>query len=300
MLIRSIAVGLVAVTCSTSAMGAVLLGMERGNPGNLVRVDTTAQTSTVLGPITVTDGFNGCPDIDLAPDGTFVVCAPPDGSLQRFSAVNGSALGSTPIAYPTSPEIFNVSTALEYVGSTLYAAFDVAGPEIDPGALGTINPQTGATTLVGVLTGMNAPAGGLAYNGTTLYAVSSADSVFSELYTVNLATGAATKIANITLNGQQVWAMTALTIEGGVAFTKSNRTEGGTNPQTIYSLNLATGALTPVYTTTFNFSTLTSAGFTPQTQTQAVLVPVGTPWVLATLALLLAAVGMIMRRGSHV
>jgi hypothetical protein len=297
MLIRSIAFGLVAVTCSSSALGAQLLGMVQGNPGNLVRIDTAAQTSTVLGSISVTGGFNGCPDIELSPDGTSLVCAPPEADLQFFSAANGSALRSTPIAYPAAPEAFDVSTALEYVGTTLYASFDVAGPETNPGSLGTIDPQTGATTLVGVLTGMNAPTGGLAYDGTTLYAISSANTVFSELYTVNRGTGAATKIADVTLNGQRVEAMTALVIADGVAFTKSNDTTGGTNRETIYSINLATGVLTPVYTTTFNFSTLTSAVAT--VATPAVSVPVGTQWMLAMLALLLAGTGMIMRRGSH-
>lgn len=292
MFIKSIAFGLIAAAGSASALGAELLGMERGNPGDLVRFDTVAQTSTALGSISLAGGFNGCPDIELSPDGTFLVCAPPNSDVQLFSAADGSSLSSAPVAYPSSPESFNVSTALEYVGATLYAAFDVAGPETNPGSLGTINPQTGATTLVGVLTGMNAPAGGLAYDGSTLYAISSANSVFSEIYTVNVATGAATKIADVTLNGQQVEAMTALAIVDGVAFTKSNDTTGGTDEQTIYSIDLATGVLTPVYATSYDFTTLTSSSDPVATQA----IPLAPQWMLAVLAALLAGAGMVRRR----
>ena len=100
------------------------------------------------------------------------------------------------------------------------------------------------------------------------------------------------KIADITLGGDQVEAMTALTIVDGIAYTKSNDTTGGTDQDTLYRLDLTSGALTPVYTMTAgNFVGLTSAA-SPTAQS----IPVMPGWALAFLGALLAGLGLTRLR----
>lgn len=213
---------------------------------NVYFIDTDGPTVTLLG----NGGGSYGPEIQLTPDGSTLLIATTSSELVHVSPTTGTQTGVVTVVYPTLPaphDDLNVSTAMEYVGGTLYAAFDESGPETGPGYLGTINPANGATTAIGELTGMNAPAGGLAYSNGVMYAVSSANSVFSQLYTVDLATGAATLIADITYQGAQVEAMTALAIVDGVAYTKSNDTTGGVDNETLYTIDLSSGALTPVF-----------------------------------------------------
>ncbi len=127
-----------------------------------------------------------------------------NGSIWSVNPITAVNYGPTVVSFPDTPnDNERTATALEYVGDTLYAAFENPGPETGPGFLGTLNPATGATTGIGVLTGMNAPAGGFAYWNETMYAVSSADSRFFQLYTINLATGDAL-VADITLDFPRV------------------------------------------------------------------------------------------------
>lgn len=270
-----------------SAAADILLGANNGT-GQLVQIDTVTSTTSNLGALSAVG-----PDLELSPDGTTLVGVTTAGVVNRFNAADGSDIGSIAIAFsPGALAAVNpdTATALEYVGAVLYAAFDQSGPETLPGYFGTLDPVTGATTDIGLLAGMNAPTGGLAYDGAIMYAVSSANSVNSELYTINLATGAATLIAPITLGGNPVEAMTALTIEGGVAYTKSNDTTGGTSTTALYRLDLTTGALTLVFDMGVSVVSLTSAGAVlPPTAAQPV--PSLSLWALFSLIGLMGLIG---------
>lgn len=271
------------------AQAADLIGhSHQSTPPEFYQVDTTAGTDTLLGELEL-DQL--CPDLELSPSNTFV-CVARNADAYTLDASDGSLIRTTTVDYPTVPgDTLNVATALEYVGPTLFAAFDRAGPETDAGWLGTLDPETGDTTLIGELAGMNAPAGGLAYDGSSLYAVSSANSVNSELYRIDTTTGAATRIADVTLDGQPVMAMTALAIVDGAAYTKSNDTVGGTTTDTIYQIDLSTGELAAVATTSASLVSLTS---TP-TASSAQPIPAASLWSLAAMTGLLALLGIRRR-----
>ena len=129
-----------------------------------------------------------------------------------------------------------------------------------------------------------------AYWNDTLYATSSADSRFSYLYTINLATGEATEVAPITLAGEPVEAMSALEIVDGVAYTKSNDRYNPTNgiaPQSLYTLDLTTGELTELFDMGVFIVALTRGDAVAHSA-----VPVASTWALISLVLLLAVFGV--------
>lgn len=95
-----------------------------------------------------------------------------------------------------------------------------------------VNPLTGAATVIGS-TGFEA-AGDLAFNGSTLYMTT----VSNQLVTVNPLTGASQVVGNL-----------AVADVLGLA-TASNGITYATAGTTIYAVNLATAALTPVSTYT--------------------------------------------------
>ncbi len=273
---------------SITANAALLFGHDRDS--NLFLIDTVAQTATLVGDMGL---GNRAPELELTPDGATLVLPDNEELVWSVDPATGANSGSIAISFPDTPaDNEDTVTALEYVGNTLYAAFDQAGPETGPGYFGTLNPATGATTGIGTLTGMNAPTGGLAYSDGTMYAVSSANSEFSQLYTINTATGAATLVADITLSGNQVEAMTALAIIDGVAYTKANDIVGGTDQETLYSLDLITGALTELFNMGENVVALSRGEEfeTERAATQAV--PTTSQWAMILLTLLLVSFGV--------
>jgi outer membrane protein assembly factor BamB len=186
------------------------------------------------------------------------------------------------------PASTDTATALEFVGNTLYGSFHDSGPESGDGVLGTINTTTGAITTIGPMTGMNRPTGGLSYVGSTMYAVSSTDNNDSRLFTVNLATGAATLVGNVTLSGVQQQAASALAYANGTMYTVLN-----CETNDLYSINLATGALTVEFNMGVNINSLTAVITAPP----AAAIPTMTEWGMI-IFMVLAGLGSIyyMRR----
>jgi len=271
---------------SSQANAAQLFGSGSSSDTTLYQIDTVAQTVTAVGDM----GEYG-PEIQLTPDASTVLMTDTSGNLWSIDPNDGSNLGSTAISFPDTPnDNENTATALEFVGTTLYAAFDQAGPESGPGYLGTINPATGSTTGIGTLTGMNAPAGGLAYSSGTMYAVSSANSEFSQLYTINLVTGAATLVSDITFGSSQVEAMTALVIVDGTAYTKSNDSTGGVDVNFLYSLDLNTGELTELFDMG-EFVVALTIGTATAADAESSPVPTMTQWAMIIMALVLVGFG---------
>jgi hypothetical protein len=285
--LRTFAILAALSTLSFTANAALLLGHDARN--NLFMVDTVTQSVTLVGSMGLE---SRSPELEFTPDGASLVFPNTNGTVSTVDPTTATVTGSTAISFPDTPDDNeNTATALEYVGNTLYAAFDRAGPETNPGYLGTLNPATGATTGIGTLTGMDAPAGGFAYSNGTMYAVSSANSRFSQLYTIDMSTGAATLIADITLNGNQVEAITALVIADGVAYTKANDDVGGTDQETLYSLDLTTGALTELFSMGERLVALASVSGTDAAVTTSAI-PTASQWALVLLVLVLATFGL--------
>ena len=123
---------------------------------------------------------------------------------------------------------FNRAEALAWDGSTLYAVVGAG----DGDTLASINRTTGAGTVIGKLRGLvgfsnrDLDVHGMAWNGTSMYAVHEAGSSNSALGTVDLATGAFTRISSgigafENSPGNIVWDGTTM-----YYITTSNRTLG--------------------------------------------------------------------------
>ena len=234
-----------AVVCMAGqAQAAVLYG--HGNwDKTLYRIDTDAQTTTVVGAGLVS---RHGPEIEWDPTGDAVYMsdhAVSGKGLTLIDATTGLSSGS--VSWSGLPGDTNTTTAMEFVGSTLYGSFHKAGPEGVPGVLGTIDTATGSVTTIGTMTGMNRPAGGLEFVDGVMYSVTATENGDSRLFTIDLATGAATAGAFFTLGGGQRDGITALAYVEGVMYTLINEDEEGDG--ILYSVDLATGEMTAEFNT---------------------------------------------------
>ena len=117
------------------------------------------------------------------------------GNLSSINAANGSAtlIGPTGLNSPIGIA-FNP-------GGTLYALTLLGG-------LYTINPNTGAATLVTSVSGFTTGEGDIAFSPTgTLYEVGGANGTNLDLFSINTSTGSATDIGTITTNSHDLSAM---------------------------------------------------------------------------------------------
>ena len=225
---------------TNQAYAALLYGHD-GRSGTLYDIDTVAQTVTPVGG----GGTRSGPEIELSPDSSTIYSVDRNtypSQLVLIDPTTGSNTGTLVLSgYPGGT---NIITALEFVGSTLYASFDQSGPESGAGILGTVDIGTGAITTIGTMTGMNRPTGGMAEVNGTVYAVTATDQNDSRLFTIDLSNGAATVVGNLTLGGTQFEAASALAYADGkmyVQFTMNNSYIWDTN---LYSIDLSSGALT--------------------------------------------------------
>jgi hypothetical protein len=238
---------------------AILYGHDNTDlsGGKLYQIDTAAQTVTLVGA--GTEREDSGPDIEMSPDNSTIYMSRSiwwddtiGQSLFLIDAATG--LNTSTLSLSGLPTGTDTLTALEFVGETLYASFHKGGPEDLDGILGTIDLNTGAITTIGEMTGMNRPTGGLEYVAGTLYAVSSTDNNGSSLFTVNLSTGAATLVGNLTLGGVQQEAATAFAYTDGTMYTLLADSQD-TN---LYSVDLSTGALTLEFDLGVRMNLLTS------------------------------------------
>ena len=247
------------VSIAGQAQAGILYG--HGNwDETLYRIDTDTQTVTVVG----VDGpgvgaERQGPEIEMDPTGDVVYMSIVDWDssttmgLTQIDVTTG--LSSSFVPWSGIPLVddadFGAATALEFVGSTLYGSFHEAGPEIDPGVLGTIDTVTGSITAVGEMTGMNRPAGGLEYVDGVMYSVTATSNGDSRLFTIDLATGITTPGAFITYDGEQMDSITALAYADGVMYTLEN------NNPVLYSVDLATGVMSQEFNMEFYMNSLT-------------------------------------------
>ena len=188
---------IILLTAYSQTSQAVLL-FAHGNDDQLYRIDTDAVSATAVGPNTVSSIL---PEIEQGPSGTVYGSDTVDNTLlYSIDPATGAVFDSLVMTFPPGGDVI---TAMEFVGQTLYAGFATEGGHSGSvsSALVTIDTGTGDVTSVGE-TGILNPLGGLAYDGSTMYAVSAGGA--GSLYTIDLATGAATLV------GATGFAMTAL------------------------------------------------------------------------------------------
>jgi TolA-binding protein len=259
---------LAALLVTSQAHAAILYGHDNINwenefcsmCGRLYQIDTVAQTVTIVGD-DVAREYSG-PDIQISPDNSTMYMSqagwqnyykdihPPlflidPATGENIGELTLSCFENLGLTY-YNPDKAPSPTALEFVGGTLYASFYEASTGHLPhaGILGTIDLCTGIITKIGEMTGMNRPTGGLAYVARIMYAVSSTDNGDSSLFTVDLETGAATLVGNLTLGGVQQEAATALAYADGTMYTVLSYKADDTH---LYSVDLSNGKLTEVF-----------------------------------------------------
>ncbi len=151
---------------------------------------------------------------------------------QQFNITNAAAIGN---AIPNTPaETFTGTT---FDGSILFASGIATNMPTAPSDLRTLNPMTGQSTLIG-MTGVNGPMAGLAYDAATgvLYGLEGGMATSQNLFTINLATGAATPILSTGFAG------------GSLAFGPDGMLYAGSSTGQLYRINLANNQVSLVGT----------------------------------------------------
>ncbi len=220
---------------SRHASAATLLAYDGDNNG-LYSIDTATAIATFIG----TDFASGTPsEIELSAGGV-AYAADTDNKtfLHTIDPSTGSVTGTITMTFPMGG---NVITALEFVGSTLYAGFTTEGG--GPTFLTTVDIGTGIVSTVGA-TGVSSPLGGLAYDVSTsvMYGIS-AGGWPAELFTIDLSTGAATSVGLVTIGGLSFGGTTALEFgPDGVLYALPNNNSSITGH--LLSIDPLTGAAT--------------------------------------------------------
>jgi len=225
-----------------SLSAIVLFGSDGGD--NLYRIDTDAEAVVEVGPV----NYSSSPEIQgMANNGEIIFSRSQDSSLGFVDSASGALNATLSLSGMPADTI----TAMEFIGSTLYGSFHEAGPESGAGTLATIDISTGAVTSIGSLSGMNRPTGGLSYAGGLMYGITSTGNDDSALFTIDLGTGTATHVAQLTLNGLQRDAATGLVFADDTMFTILS------GDSYLYSVDLGTGALTQLFDMGINMNSLT-------------------------------------------
>lgn len=223
--------------------------------GTLFRIDTTAQTVTAVG----SDYRNG-PEIQITPNGSNIYISQPFGSegprLSSIDPVTGLTTGH-PLSLSNFPTQTNALTAMEFVGSALYASAHETESNSNPGVLVTVDLNTGALTEIGGMTGMNRPSGGMDYFNGVMYAVTATNNNDSSLFTIDLGTGAATLVASLKIGGGQTDLVSGLAHADGTMFALRSAFDEPADAN-LYSVNLATGDMTVLFDLGVEMNSLTA------------------------------------------
>ncbi|MFG0258319.1 MAG: hypothetical protein ACF8GE_10495 [Phycisphaerales bacterium JB043] len=156
-------------------------------------------------------------------------------TLYKLEPGTGAILQTVPLTMPVG----NVITAYEFVGTTLYGSATTSGVG-NPNYLVRVDPGTGLVTNIG-LTGFLGGAGGLAWDGGTMYTVNASGSG-ATLYTVNLGTGATATVGPVLDSSGASVALTGLEFGAdGRLYALGNELGDGNR---LYVIDPASGAAT--------------------------------------------------------
>lgn len=137
---------------------------------------------------------NGIIGPEIESDGTRVFASSSSG-LQSLDQTSGEVDDSIALTFPFFVA-FDIITAMEFVGEVLYAGIAQDGSR-SAGTFATVDTFTGAVNIVGIENNFTLPCTGLAYIGSTMYAVTGTDSNYSKLYVVDIATGVTSEVGTI-------------------------------------------------------------------------------------------------------
>jgi hypothetical protein len=228
---------------------ATLFAMGQGGEV-LLAIDVENGRTTVIGPT----GFprNCCPPLAITPDGNaaYTIANSADPVLAQLAKIDLRTGAATLVGKPLGQDLFIMGMTFSPDG-VLYAAGDVRASSPTFNSLYTINQRTGAATRVGPF-GVSSPScdpGPLCFSrfimsfsfdtGGTMYGATP-----SAPYTINPRTGAATKVVEFVGSSAVMGISFA---EDGTLFAADfvDLPPGST----IYTVNLKTGFLTPLFKT---------------------------------------------------
>lgn len=264
---------------------------SNGIDGSLYTVDPTTAVATLVGPILIGAAPVGITGLAFHPATGVLYGATsndggnPEHALVTIDPFSGAATLVGDLGVPVGDIAFDSS-------GTLFAWSGGGGSN----SLATVDLSTGLATTVGpsgVPGGTACPAvgpanggNGLSFSGGILYV--SPKGVAGALYSVNTSTGAAT--AGPTMSGAPITTCGALdsmaTSSTGTLFAIDTDRSSSPTTSRLVTINTSTGAITQV-------AALDLPGDADGLAFQAVSVAVPTvsPWGLAALGLLLAAIG---------
>ncbi|MCA9312192.1 MAG: hypothetical protein KDA21_13345 [Phycisphaerales bacterium] len=183
-----------------------LYGWEGTQPNETLRiVDIATVSASSVGPAQ----FPAAPiiaEIEYAAGVIYASDTSTNTRLHRIDATSGVFLDTLTLVFP--PE-GNVITSMEFIDGVLYAGLTSEGPGTGDMYLSTVDLGTGVVTPVGGASGIGSAAGGLAWDGTTLLALSSGGST-PTLFSMDLVSGVATSVAPVMLGGASPGPLTAL------------------------------------------------------------------------------------------
>lgn len=289
--LRPLAAFLLLLLLAPSGLSAQTLYGYRGGgetPLSLYTIDPTIPTATLVG----SDGTGAIAEIELADGVVYGAETVTNTNLRRIDPATGLILSTLTMTFPPQGDVI---TAMEYVGSTMYAILTTE--EGGESYLCTIDLTTGIVTLIGD-TGFAFPMGGLAYDTNTgiLYAVS-AGGAPGELFTVSLATGVATSVGLITTAAGPL-GTTALEFgPDGVLYLLPNPRSGVGGH--LFSIDPATAFATEVGD--LGVPTAMTALTSEAPLVSVVEIPTLSPWGLAALIGALAGLALlgVRRRRPH-
>ena len=225
---------------SRHASAATLLaynGTYDESDHGLYSIDTATAIATFIGNDFASDYIS---EIELSAGGVIYAADTDDNTLlHTIDPSTGSVTGTITMTFPMGGDVL---TALEFVGSTLYAGFTTEG-DGGPTFLTTVDIGTGIVSTVGA-TGVPSPLGGLAYDVATsvMYGISAGGSS-AELFIIDLSTGAATSVGLVTIGGTSFGGTTALEFgPDGVLYALPNNSSSITGH--LLSIDPLTGAAT--------------------------------------------------------
>lgn len=217
----------------------LLIGLNPGGTNtNVLRIQLSPFSASTIGPA----GFPSLSGLTFQPGTSTLFASSGTQDGGRLFTLD-TATGAATLLGPTG---FRAVPGLEFgPGGVLYGSADVAGGEAN--GLIAINPVTGQGTLVG-LYGSVGPTviddiSGLAFDPTTRSLYGSTGPAFDgtpgDLFTINLATGLATRVGSLTEAGTGAGLPVALT---GLAFDSSGNLYGslGGGDGRVLAINLST------------------------------------------------------------
>ena len=268
------------------AAQAQLYGSNKN--GELFIVDTSTGAGTLVGTLTGPcgggEGGPGVTDIEYDPVSGRVYAQNPNGAFNgyEFDIASGAALGGCITTLGSN-------TGIETVNGVWYATVIFQGGGASPSDLHILDPFNGNVETVIGSTGVGAISG-LAYNVTSgiMYGIAGGPGP-ANLYTINLATGAATVVGTTSMQaGSLQFGPYGQLFAGGT----------GSDADLIYQINTQTAASTLVGPTGFTSNGVTGLTLVPLPPN--VPVPTLSYMALFLLALILVLGSLRYFRHKHV